>query len=57
MTPAEYQTRVEQACDFLRGKSREWLKEIKAEMKIAAAKLQLRRQQNYATYIKHLSEL
>ena len=40
MTPAEYQTRVEQACDFLRGKSREWLKEIKAEMKIAAAKLQ-----------------
>src|SRR5262249_45278582 len=35
---AEYRTRVDQACDFLDGKSREWLAELHAEMKSRAEK-------------------
>jgi excinuclease ABC subunit C len=35
---ADYRARVEQACDFLDGKSREWLTELKLEMKERAAK-------------------
>lgn len=34
----EYRARVEQACDFLDGKSREWLEELRAEMMARAAK-------------------
>lgn len=37
VTVAEYQERVELACQFLQGKSREWLEELKQEMvKVAA---------------------
>lgn len=36
VTPAEYQARVEAACAFLDGQSREWLVELKAEMTQAA---------------------
>jgi excinuclease ABC subunit C len=32
----EYQARLEAACEFLEGKAREWLTELKAEMKAAA---------------------
>ncbi len=35
---ADYRTRVAQACDFLDGKSREWLEELRAEMQARAAK-------------------
>jgi excinuclease ABC subunit C len=35
---ADYRARVEQACDFLDGKSREWLDELREEMKVRAAK-------------------
>ncbi|MBA3848460.1 MAG: excinuclease ABC subunit C [Opitutus sp.] len=35
---ADYRARVEQACDFLDGKSREWLDELREEMKARAAK-------------------
>ncbi len=35
---AEYRGRVEQACGFLDGKSREWLKELREEMAARAAK-------------------
>ncbi len=35
---AEYRQRVERACDFLDGKSREWLAELQAEMKARAEK-------------------
>ncbi|MBA4136820.1 MAG: excinuclease ABC subunit C [Opitutus sp.] len=38
VTVADYRARVEQACDFLDGKSREWLSELKAEMRERAAK-------------------
>src|SRR6478735_6845019 len=34
----EYRTRVDQACEFLDGKSREWLKELRAEMTARAEK-------------------
>jgi excinuclease ABC subunit C len=34
----DYRARVEQACDFLDGKSREWLEELRTEMKERAAK-------------------
>lgn len=37
VTEAEYQTRLEQACEFLDGKARQWLGELKAEMQAAAA--------------------
>ncbi|HVU16884.1 MAG TPA: excinuclease ABC subunit UvrC [Candidatus Didemnitutus sp.] len=36
--PAEYRARVDEACDFLDGKSREWLAELRAEMMHAAEK-------------------
>jgi excinuclease ABC subunit C len=35
---ADYQARVAQACEFLDGKSREWLKELREEMTARAAK-------------------
>ncbi len=35
---ADYQARVMQACEFLDGKSREWLKELREEMSARAAK-------------------
>jgi excinuclease ABC subunit C len=35
---AEYRARVDQACAFLDGKSREWLQELRAEMQARAAK-------------------
>jgi excinuclease ABC subunit C len=38
VTADEYRTRVEQACDFLDGKSREWLASLRAEMTARAAK-------------------
>ncbi len=40
MTPGDYRERVGQACEFLRGKSRQWLDELEAEMAAAAAELQ-----------------
>jgi excinuclease ABC subunit C len=36
--PEVYHARVEEACDFLDGKSREWLTELREEMHAAAAK-------------------
>ncbi len=38
VTAADYRTRVEAACEFLDGKSREWLAELRAEMAARAAK-------------------
>ena len=38
VVPAEYRERVEQACDFLDGKSRQWLQELRAEMTTRAGK-------------------
>ena len=38
VTTAEYRARVNQACDFLDGKSREWLESLRAEMQQRAAK-------------------
>ena len=37
VTAAEYQSRVEAACTFLEGKSKAWLKELKAAMSTAAS--------------------
>jgi len=34
----DYRARVDQACEFLDGKSREWLEELRAEMQARAAK-------------------
>ncbi|MDE3084955.1 MAG: UvrB/UvrC motif-containing protein, partial [Verrucomicrobiota bacterium] len=36
--PAEYRRRVDEACAFLEGKSREWLATLRGEMEAAAAK-------------------
>jgi excinuclease ABC subunit C len=36
--PAVYRARIEEACDFLDGKSREWLGELRTEMQARAAK-------------------
>jgi excinuclease ABC subunit C len=36
--PATYRLRVEEACDFLEGKSREWLEELRTEMRARAGK-------------------
>jgi excinuclease ABC subunit C len=36
ITEAEYQERLTAACEFLDGKAKEWLKELKIEMKAAA---------------------
>ena len=36
VSPAEYRDRVNKACVFLQGKSREWLVELKKEMSLAA---------------------
>src|SRR5437870_5879251 len=38
VTTEEYRARVTQACDFLDGKSREWLTSLREEMKARAAK-------------------
>lgn len=38
ITPAEYRQRVDAACDFIDGKSREWLETLRAEMLAAAEK-------------------
>ncbi len=38
VTAADYRTRVEAACAFLDGKSREWLEALRTEMAAAAAK-------------------
>ncbi|MCC6416574.1 MAG: excinuclease ABC subunit UvrC [Opitutaceae bacterium] len=39
VTVEEYRRRVETACEFLDGKSREWLETLRAEMQTAAEKL------------------
>lgn len=36
VTEAEYRARLEQACEFLDGKARQWLSELKTEMQAAA---------------------
>jgi excinuclease ABC subunit C len=38
VTPADYRARVDQACAFLDGKSREWLKALRDEMATRSAK-------------------
>jgi excinuclease ABC subunit C len=38
VTTSEYRARIEQACDFLDGKSREWLASLREEMRQRAAK-------------------
>ncbi|MEO0509374.1 MAG: excinuclease ABC subunit UvrC [Verrucomicrobiota bacterium] len=38
ITEQEYQKRMEAACEFLEGKAREWLVELKEQMKLAAEK-------------------
>jgi excinuclease ABC subunit C len=40
VTPAEYRERVEKACAFLEGKSREWLASLRAEMSSASGRLE-----------------
>ncbi|MDO8543084.1 MAG: excinuclease ABC subunit UvrC [Opitutaceae bacterium] len=40
VTAAGYRRRVEDACTFLEGKSREWLETLRAEMTAAAAKME-----------------
>jgi excinuclease ABC subunit C len=39
VTRAEYLSRVEAACDFLDGQSREWITQVEADMRAAAEKL------------------
>ncbi len=40
VTPAEYRERVEKACEFLEGKTREWLEGLRQEMAAAAERHQ-----------------
>jgi len=43
VTVADYRRRVEAACEFLEGKSREWLETLRAEMQAAAARQEFER--------------
>jgi excinuclease ABC subunit C len=43
VTAADYRHRVEAACEFLEGKSREWLEALRAEMQAAAARQEFER--------------
>ena len=43
VSAAEYRQRVDVACDFLEGKSREWLASLRAEMQAAAARQEFER--------------
>jgi excinuclease ABC subunit C len=43
VTAADYRRRVEAACEFLEGKSREWLETLRAEMQAAAARQEFER--------------
>ncbi|MDD2763151.1 MAG: excinuclease ABC subunit UvrC [Opitutaceae bacterium] len=43
VSAADYRRRVEAACEFLEGKSREWLETLRAEMQAAAAKQEFER--------------
>jgi excinuclease ABC subunit C len=43
VAPADYRERVERACEFLEGKSREWLESLRAEMGAAAARREFER--------------
>jgi excinuclease ABC subunit C len=43
VTATDYRHRVEAACEFLEGKSREWLETLRAEMQAAAARQEFER--------------
>jgi len=43
VTAADYRQRVDAACDFLEGKSREWLGSLRTEMQAAAARQEFER--------------
>ncbi|MGF1451833.1 MAG: GIY-YIG nuclease family protein, partial [Opitutales bacterium] len=43
VTEAEYRERVDQACDFLAGKTREWIAQMKEEMTAAAKAMEFER--------------
>ena len=47
VTIEEYQARVKDTCEFLKGKSKEWLTEIKAKMDAAAKKMQYEKAAEY----------
>ncbi len=43
VTPEDYRERVDRACAFLEGKSREWLESLRAEMRSAAGRREFER--------------
>ncbi len=43
VTPEDYRARVERACEFLEGKSREWLESLRGEMAAAATRQEYER--------------
>jgi len=56
VTAAEYRGRVEQACAFLEGKSREWLETLRTEMQAAAAAQEFERAAGLRDVVQALEE-
>jgi excinuclease ABC subunit C len=56
VTPADYRRRVGQACEFLEGKSREWLETLRAEMHAAAAAQEFERAAGLRDVVQALEE-
>ena len=56
VTPAEYRARVGQACEFLEGKSREWMGTLRAEMQAAAAAQKFERAAELRDVVQALEE-
>lgn len=56
VTPEEYRQRIQQACDFLDGKSKGLLSAIEEEMKKAAAKLDFERAAELRDMFEHLQK-
>ena len=56
VTTAEYRDRVAAACEFLEGRSREWLTTLRAEMEAAAAKQQFEQAAELRDIVQALEE-
>jgi excinuclease ABC subunit C len=56
VTAADYRRRVEAACEFLEGKSREWLETLRAEMQALAARQEFERAASLRDIVTALEE-
>jgi excinuclease ABC subunit C len=56
VTAADYRVRVDAACEFLEGKSREWLQTLRAEMQATAARQEFERAAELRDIVQALEE-